>query len=74
MRTKPNPEQWSPRSVFPGVMSRVTLTRTHVEGHAAALMNQQGIMEATVYFNNPTIRPNRMAHELSYVVLLLKTI
>ena len=34
------------------------LTRTHVEGHAAAYMNQHGITEATVYINNPTICPN----------------
>jgi hypothetical protein len=33
-------------------------TRTHVEGHAAALMRQQGLTEATVYINNPTICPN----------------
>jgi SCP1.201-like deaminase len=30
-------------------------TKTHVEGHAAALMHQLGIMEARVYVNNPRI-------------------
>lgn len=34
------------------------LTRTHVEGHAAAYMNQHGITEATVYINNPSICAN----------------
>jgi len=33
-------------------------TRTHVEGHAAALMRQQGIGEATLRINNPTICQN----------------
>jgi hypothetical protein len=31
------------------------VTRTHVEGHAAALMRQLGISQATVYINNPII-------------------
>ena len=28
---------------------------SHVEGHAAALMSEQGITEATLYINNPKI-------------------
>jgi RHS repeat-associated protein len=35
-------------------------TRTHVEGHAAALMRQRGISNATLYINNPEICPNCM--------------
>jgi len=35
-------------------------TRTHVEGHAAAYMRQQGIMEGTLYINNPEICSNCM--------------
>jgi RHS repeat-associated protein len=31
------------------------VTRTHVEGHAAAIMRQQGLMDGTVYINNPEI-------------------
>jgi len=31
------------------------VTRTHVEGHAAAVMRQQGLTEATVHINNPQI-------------------
>jgi hypothetical protein len=31
------------------------VTRTHVEGHAAAIMRQTGLREATVYINNPAI-------------------
>lgn len=31
------------------------LTLSHVEGHAAALMRQQGNMEGTLYINNPKI-------------------
>ncbi len=31
------------------------ITSTHVEGHAAAMMRQQGISEATIYINNPRI-------------------
>lgn len=31
------------------------VTRTHAEGHAAALMRQGGITEATLYINNPAI-------------------
>ena len=34
------------------------LTSTHVEGHAAALMDQLGINDATLYINNPEICPN----------------
>lgn len=30
-------------------------TRAHVEGHAAALMRQQNIMDGTLYINNPEI-------------------
>lgn len=30
-------------------------TKTHVEGHAAALMRQLGLSEARVYINNPDI-------------------
>jgi hypothetical protein len=32
-----------------------SITKTHVEGHAAAIMRQQGIKEATIYINNPRI-------------------
>jgi SCP1.201-like deaminase len=31
------------------------VTRTHVEGHAAAVMRQNGLTDATVYINNPVI-------------------
>jgi hypothetical protein len=31
------------------------VTRTHVEGHAAAFMRLNGIKEATIHINNPTI-------------------
>jgi len=31
------------------------VTRTHVEGHAAALMGQQGVGEGTLFINNPSI-------------------
>lgn len=31
------------------------VTRLHVEGHAAALMRQEGIMEGTLFINNPEI-------------------
>jgi hypothetical protein len=31
------------------------VTRTHVEGHAAALMQQQGITQGTLYINNPAV-------------------
>jgi hypothetical protein len=34
------------------------VTRTHVEGHAAAVMQQQGLVEATVYINNLQICPS----------------
>jgi hypothetical protein len=33
------------------------VTRTHVEGHAAATMRYLGISRATLYINNPTICP-----------------
>jgi hypothetical protein len=31
------------------------VTRSHVEGHAAALMREQGITDGTLYINNPKI-------------------
>lgn len=31
------------------------ITKSHVEGHAAALMRQEGISEGTLYINNPKI-------------------
>jgi hypothetical protein len=31
------------------------VTRTHVEGHAAALMRQQGVSQGTLYINNPKV-------------------
>lgn len=31
------------------------LTLSHVEGHAAALMREEGIMEGTLYINNPKV-------------------
>ena len=31
------------------------ISKTHVEGHAAAIMRQQGIRETTIYINNPKI-------------------
>ncbi len=31
------------------------ITRTHVEGHAAAWMSQNGVTDATLYINNPVI-------------------
>jgi RHS repeat-associated protein len=31
------------------------VTTTHVEGHAAALMRQQGLQEGTLFLNNPVI-------------------
>jgi hypothetical protein len=34
------------------------VTRTHVEGQAAALMQRQGIGEGVLYINNPIICPN----------------
>jgi hypothetical protein len=36
------------------------VTRTHVEGQAAALMQTQGISEGTLYINNPAICPSCM--------------
>jgi hypothetical protein len=35
-----------------------TINSTHVEGHAAALMDQHGMNQATLYINNPVICPN----------------
>jgi hypothetical protein len=34
------------------------VTRTHVEGHAVALMRQTSVGEATLYINNPAICPS----------------
>jgi len=34
------------------------ITRTHVEGHAAALMRQQGAMDGRLFINNPVICSN----------------
>jgi hypothetical protein len=31
------------------------ITKGHVEGHAAAIMQQQGLLEGTLYINNPKI-------------------
>ncbi|WP_429030798.1 DddA-like double-stranded DNA deaminase toxin [Bradyrhizobium sp. I1.14.4] len=31
------------------------VTRTHVEGHAAAVMQEQGLSEGTLFINNPTV-------------------
>lgn len=31
------------------------ITKGHVEGHAAAIMQQQGISEGMLYINNPNI-------------------
>jgi len=42
-------------SVPSGTSGFDIVTRTHVEGHAAALMQQQGITDATLYINNPEI-------------------
>jgi RHS repeat-associated protein len=42
-------------SVPKGTSGFDIITRTHVEGHAAAIMRQSGISEATLYINNPTI-------------------
>ncbi|HCE46749.1 MAG TPA: hypothetical protein DET40_24645 [Lentisphaeria bacterium] len=36
------------------------VTRTHVEGQAAALMQKQGIQEGLLYINNPVICPSCM--------------
>jgi len=36
------------------------VTRTHVEGHAAALMRQNSIQRAKLYINNQKICPNCM--------------
>ncbi len=45
-----------PASSIPrGTSGLDIVTRTHVEGHAAAVMRQQGLTEATVYINNPQI-------------------
>jgi RHS repeat-associated protein len=42
-------------SMSPGSAGFDIVTRTHVEGHAAALMQQQGVTEGTLYLNNPVI-------------------
>lgn len=48
-----------PGSAMPrGVSGFDLLTRTHVEGNAAAIMQNQGIDEGSVYINNPSICPN----------------
>jgi RHS repeat-associated protein len=48
-----------PASAVPrGTSGFDIVTRTHVEGHAAAIMRQQGVSEATLYINNPTICPS----------------
>jgi hypothetical protein len=39
----------------PGSPGYDIVTRTHVEGNAAAFMQQQGITNATLYINNPDI-------------------
>ena len=39
----------------PGSPGFDLITKGHVEGHAAAIMQQQGINEATLYINNPNI-------------------
>jgi RHS repeat-associated protein len=43
------------RSIPNGTSGFDIVTRTHVEGHAAAVMRQQGLSQATVYINNPVI-------------------
>jgi len=43
------------RSMPKGSSGFDLITKTHVEGHAAALMRQSGLTEATVYINNPAI-------------------
>jgi hypothetical protein len=45
-------------SVPKGTSGFDIVTRTHVEGHAAAYMRQHGLTEATVYINNPAICPS----------------
>jgi SCP1.201-like deaminase len=39
----------------PGASGYDIVTRTHVEGNAAAFMQQQGIANGTLYINNPQI-------------------
>jgi hypothetical protein len=48
-----------PAAVMPkGSPGFDAFTRTHVEGHAAALMRTEGASSATLYINNPRICPN----------------
>jgi len=48
-----------PASSFPGGTPGFdVITRTHVERHAAAVMRQRGLMEATLDINNPQICPS----------------
>lgn len=45
-----------PASTLPaGTPGFNAITRTHVEGHAAALMRQHGLHKATIYINNPRV-------------------
>ena len=47
-----------PTSLMPkGSPGLDIVTKTHVEAHAAALMRQHGIREATLYINNPDSYP-----------------
>jgi RHS repeat-associated protein len=43
------------RSMPKGAPGYDLMTRTHVEGHAAAWMTQNGLSDATLYINNPKI-------------------
>jgi hypothetical protein len=43
------------QSIPPKTSGFDIVTRTHVEGHAAALMRTEGITDATLYINNPDI-------------------
>lgn len=45
-------------SVPQGTSGFDIVTRTHVEGHAAAAMRAEGVSEATLYINNPNICPS----------------
>jgi hypothetical protein len=44
-----------PAAAMQGADGYDRFTLSHVEGHAAALMRQDGIMEGTLYINNPKI-------------------
>ncbi len=46
------------QSMPPGSAGFDRYTLSHVEGHAAAMMRQEGISEATLYINNPKICDN----------------